>query len=106
MAGAEEEIVDGANDGSVGADTSNDGSNWIIRPPCSMSFWCSGFWIGRCGAGDANIGWYEGCRCATREAIGDHHACVSWLLRSGVKEKEDVPRESEYHEDKDWEPEE
>lgn len=38
--------------------------------------------------------------------MGDHHACASWPLRSGVKEKLDVPRESEYHEDRDCEAEE
>lgn len=62
--------------------------------------------MGLWGVGASSIGWYEDCCCgASRDAIGDHQCCASWL-RSEVKEKADGASESEYHEDKDWEPEE
>lgn len=67
-------MVDGGKDGSADADMSNEGSNWIISPPCSISLCCSWFTMGRRGVGASNIGWYEDCCCcAIRDVIGDHH---------------------------------
>lgn len=93
-------MVDGGKEELAEDISKEEGSSWIMRPPCSMSCWL--FCMGRCGVGDAIMGWYDGCRGATWPAMGDaHHAWASWLPRSGVKGNVDEPRESECHEERD-----